>query len=253
MDSYLKSLLPRASARSLTTFGVLYFLKYSHLMILNRFPFKAFRQLSSEAESASSASRSSSRGRGHYSSSRPPFITKFLAGAGLLPFFYYGFQHDRSSNHKEPMMDNVLMKWESFLHVDLSLFKSGDQMNVRRYFLNYSASILSFVGAVHWGLGIANPTLVPSQLIFSVVPSLFGWLSLNIGGNSLIPYVILPANFLAVYFFDELQAGKRMVPNWYTSLRAPITAVVVAVHVFAYVLIREDERPTRRVVQSQHN
>jgi hypothetical protein len=60
------------------------------------------------------------------------------------------------------------------------------------YQMTYGASILSFVGAVHWGLAInnyprqlANGTVANGwgQYLFSVVPSLLAW-----GGLTLAPF-----------------------------------------------------------------
>ena len=92
--------------------------------------------------------------------------------------------------------------------------------------LAYGAVILSFVGAVLWGIVISEGEAVPrpAQLIMSVVPALLGWLSLLIG-----PTLGFPVQFVA---FISLHACERSglwcpeLPSWYLRLRTQLTAVV---------------------------
>jgi Protein of unknown function (DUF3429) len=46
--------------------------------------------------------------------------------------------------------------------------------------LAYGASICSFLGAIHWGLTMKDTTPSANALIWGVIPSLIGWLSLLI-------------------------------------------------------------------------
>ena len=48
--------------------------------------------------------------------------------------------------------------------------------------LAYGASILSFMGAIHWGLALRNGTEPDSKLLlWGVVPSLLAWVALLVG------------------------------------------------------------------------
>ena len=96
----------------------------------------------------------------------------------------------------------------------------------------YGAVILSFLGGIHWGLGIAGAGPVQSngttfaRLGVSVVPSLVGWSAL------LIPVpmslLVLAAAFSGLLFFDWHASRQAQSPVWYPKLRWPLTVVVVA-------------------------
>ncbi len=44
--------------------------------------------------------------------------------------------------------------------------------------LAYSATILSFVGAIHWGLAMRDASPSPGLLAWGVIPSLIAWIAL---------------------------------------------------------------------------
>ena len=126
---------------------------------------------------------------------------------------------------------------------------------MRQRYQTYSAVILSFVGAVHWGLAMAAPVHRPGRYIASVAPALTAWAALNTPSafgydegdpNSSVPYYVLGAGFVASFLYDEAVSGKRGVPMWYSSLRAPLTFTVLGVTVGAILAIREPR--TRRAV-----
>ncbi len=95
----------------------------------------------------------------------------------------------------------------------------------------YGAVILSFLGGIIWGLGIAGfgeATDKPREalrLTVSVLPSLFGWLAL------FFPPVaglwLLATCFLLVLSVDLLMAQRGLTPRWYPALRWRLTAIVV--------------------------
>jgi hypothetical protein len=171
-----------------------------------------------------------------------PGVAKLLGGLGLLPFLYYGYQHDPlpndDNNHlasdvkaTTPRMDVTIDRWlqhtPAALIPLLTAAKSGDQLTVRRRFITYGGSILSFMGAVHWGLAMAAPTPRPSQYIVSVVPALLAWTALNVSENTLAPHAILGTGFLGIYLYDEVMLSRKLVPAWYTYLRSPLSVIVL--------------------------
>jgi len=66
----------------------------------------------------------------------------------------------------------------------ISLFIDGSQQpHVLFALLAYGATILSFLGAIHWGLALRdgqNPSA--RLLIWGVIPSLLAWVALLVGG-----------------------------------------------------------------------
>lgn len=91
----------------------------------------------------------------------------------------------------------------------------------------YGAVILSFMGAVHWGLTMAQDDAGNwRRLGLSVLPALVGWLALMIS----IPLglLLLALGFVAVFFADLRSVAAGHAPAWYKVLRKPLTVIVLA-------------------------
>ena len=95
----------------------------------------------------------------------------------------------------------------------------------------YGAVILSFLGAVHWGLAIAPAATAGSpglalRLGGSVVPSLVGWGALllpTVGG-----LVALAVAFGAMLAADRRATRLGAAPAWYATLRLPLSLAAIA-------------------------
>jgi hypothetical protein len=96
----------------------------------------------------------------------------------------------------------------------------------------YAAVILSFLGAVHWGLALANPGLNKAQswnaFGWGVIPPLLGWLAvlmLVLGVPSPVVFAFLIGDLLLVRVMDgtlmRLYAAAPAV--WYLALRTRLT------------------------------
>ena len=118
--------------------------------------------------------------------------------------------------------------------------------------LLYAAVIASFMGAVHWGLAMANlgwegqrrpdparlndgGDAVPRlegpvrQLMLSVVPALIGWavvLTFQLVRTGWLELVLMFLLFTALYFGDRQAARFALAPEWYLDLRKPLTIAV---------------------------
>lgn len=97
--------------------------------------------------------------------------------------------------------------------------------------LAYGATILSFLGGIHWGLAISptggpDTTRLTARLILAVTPSLVAWVALLVAGNTgLLLLAIAVAAMLAI----DLRATRLGdAPPWYPKLRIPLSCVVVA-------------------------
>ena len=91
----------------------------------------------------------------------------------------------------------------------------------------YAACILSFMGAVHWGLAMAAAPERPSaaRLAASVLPCLIAWVALL-----LVPWlglIVLILTFAGLFFYDLRAAAAGLTPAWYPNLRRPLTAAVI--------------------------
>lgn len=95
----------------------------------------------------------------------------------------------------------------------------------------YGATILSFLGGVHWGLAIgpqrvAHSGKLPGRLIVSVIPSLAGWTALLVAESTGL--LVLAAAVAAMLWVDLRATRLGQAPPWYPKLRRPLTFAVVA-------------------------
>jgi hypothetical protein len=178
-----------------------------------------------------------------------PAVAILLGASGVLPFAWYGMQHSsyRSAAKEPPTGDAVLARAQALTGLPLSYFASHDQHTVRHRFVTYSASVLSFLGAVHWGAAMCGPQgtgLVLAQYTFSVLPSLLAWGALCVpegwNGNrdGTARHTLLAGGYLASYLVDEACGARKVLPPFYTHLRTPLTFSVVAIHCLTAVLSR---------------
>ena len=125
----------------------------------------------------------------------------YLGFAGLIPF-----------------MASSLGVWIAPFHWNLAA------LDIQ---LAYGAVILSFMGAVHWGLAMAagRDSLTYDRLGWSVVPALLGWLALLL--NPTLGLLLLAAGFAAVYLGDLRSIAAGNTPAWYRALRKPLTVIVI--------------------------
>lgn len=79
--------------------------------------------------------------------------------------------------------------------------------------LGYRATICSFLGAIHWGLSMRDPTapFVPS-LLLGVTPSLLGWIALLLGA---VPGLLLiAATLCACFAVERVLYPRHRVQAW---------------------------------------
>lgn len=104
----------------------------------------------------------------------------------------------------------------------------------------YGAVILSFLGAVHWGLALAPgpvlPTMPPvphpsvrGRLALGVVPSLLGWAAmlLALAGWPDLGLLLLTAGFIATIVVEARWGRAGLLPSGYITLRWVLSIIVV--------------------------
>ncbi len=102
--------------------------------------------------------------------------------------------------------------------------------------INYGAVVLTFVGAVHWGLALQGPDhLSWKRLGWSVVPALLGWGAVNMFP---VPALLtLAFGFFLAFMLDVQAANQGLLPLWYKVLRRVLTVVVMLSLGVALVII----------------
>ena len=93
----------------------------------------------------------------------------------------------------------------------------------------YGAIILSFVGALHWGLAMSLPELSERQrsvwFTWSVVPALIAWPAVLLSPPLAAPLLVF--SFIAHYLQDRRLARQATLPGWYLPLRLRLSSVAV--------------------------
>lgn len=135
-----------------------------------------------------------------------------------------------------------------------SAWRSPSDAQALTALLTYSAVILSFLGAVHWGFALAEPPqslagLAPlprsqdpahkPRLVLGVVPALIGWGALLIGLLIPAPAIalcVLIAGFLVTNIAEHAGHRRGWMPGTYLWLRWILTVIVVALLVTVLVL-----------------
>ena len=101
------------------------------------------------------------------------------------------------------------------------------QILINQALLLYASLILTFMGAVHWGLAMVHAsTGYQRQLVLSVIPALVSWFAFFL--PEVLNYSVLIIAFALLCLFDTRMSKLGRAPNWYPQLRSPLTAVVVA-------------------------
>lgn len=145
-----------------------------------------------------------------------PAVVAWLGYGGLLPF-----------------LGGALVCW----------FEPNHRSFWLETLLGYGAVILSFVGALHWGVAMVHPATAGRSMngmyAWSVMPSLLGWLALLV--HPAAGATLLIAGFLAQYRQDLRLARVLPLPTWYLPLRLQLT--VVACLCLAVVYVLKDSLP----------
>lgn len=93
----------------------------------------------------------------------------------------------------------------------------------------YGAIILSFIGALHWGLAMSLPQLSERQrsgwFAWSVVPALIAWPAVLFSPVLAAPLLVV--GFVAHYLQDRRLARQATLPAWYLPLRLRLSCVAV--------------------------
>ncbi|MEZ5452986.1 MAG: DUF3429 domain-containing protein [Thiothrix sp.] len=134
-----------------------------------------------------------------------PNIIWWLGYGGLIPFFAL----------------------TAALLLDISVPLPGDG-KLGWWLAAYAAVVLSFIGAVHWGVALGmQDRLEESELgkllLFSVIPTLVAWFSLLLPTH--LTLYVLAALIVFAYFADSVLLFRKLAPG-YGRMRLHLTIIV---------------------------
>ncbi len=123
---------------------------------------------------------------------------KFLGYAGLLPFITFSFA---------------------------SWLPDIASLDVIEILIAYAAVILSFMGAIHWGIAMSNVNQHQSEHLFaSVIPALIAWPALLL--PQITALLILLISYVVLFAYDWASQTSQAFPDWYIPMRKKLTIIV---------------------------
>jgi len=148
-------------------------------------------------------SQSSSEVSGGANSSSFPVIAKWLGYGGVIPF--------------------VALALSLAAGLDLPGLGLTD-VGATGKLLGYGAVIISFIGAVHWGLALhAERSRQTLLYVYSVVPALVAWGWFFVAARSALFGMAL--TIVVMYFADRFLLAD-LVPAEYLKMRLHLTVIV---------------------------
>lgn len=95
------------------------------------------------------------------------------------------------------------------------------------YQVQYAAIILTFVGALHWGIVLTermlSPALTALALLWSVAPGLYAWVVALMPAQRALS--LLVAGLVVAFLADAVLYREYSVPRWFVGLRFVLTLV----------------------------
>jgi Protein of unknown function (DUF3429) len=110
--------------------------------------------------------------------------------------------------------------------VALAALGKPDYLHYQR---NYAACIVTFLGAIYWGLVLressANTRCNAALLVWGITPSLLAWVALNLS----MPWqlLLLSASLMVCLAVDMVLIKQEKLPRSYLKLRGVLTAVAL--------------------------
>jgi hypothetical protein len=104
----------------------------------------------------------------------------------------------------------------------------------------YGVTILTFVGALHWGFAFRaepyRPSGMATSMIWSVVPSLYAWGVANLRPQWSLP--LLALGLAVAWAVDRRLYPPLNLPHWFIRLRTWLTAGASACLLLTWAAIR---------------
>ena len=101
---------------------------------------------------------------------------------------------------------------------------------ITKLIINYAAIILSFVGALHWGMAMTLSGITPNKrhslYVWSVVPALIAWACLSLPHSYALGLLIATFLYHLIKDFQLSHSHQALLPSWYLTLRVRLTIVV---------------------------
>jgi hypothetical protein len=117
----------------------------------------------------------------------------------------------------------------------MGLAPEPDQRDfAQRLAIGYGATILSFVGAVHWGLALARRWAWSTGLVAgSILPAVLGTIATLVGGQKGL--ALLVAGFGLFWIYEHRRCGADLPPD-YLRMRRNLSLAVCSMLALTMIL-----------------
>jgi hypothetical protein len=116
-----------------------------------------------------------------------------------------------------PFLSQALFSW---------LSPPDELGGVLRSQAHYAAAVLTFLGALHWGVTLASPSIVDgravTRMLWGVIPSIWCWIVTLYPTDVSLP--LLFAGLLVALAVDWMLYRDTPVPPWFLTLRTVLSA-----------------------------
>ncbi|MEA5445999.1 DUF3429 family protein [Gammaproteobacteria bacterium AB-CW1] len=103
--------------------------------------------------------------------------------------------------------------------------------------LAYGAVILSFLGATHWGMGLAGGRgLGKGDFLAAVLPALLAWLSLLLPSSPGL--MLLIAGFVLWWLYEYRISARLAYAGWYQAVRRNLSWTVAGLLLLSLLFIQ---------------
>lgn len=108
----------------------------------------------------------------------------------------------------------------------LAVHADGAQRTIYLFYLaGYGVVILSFVGALHWGVAMMLARASDADrwmlMTWSAIPALIAWTTLPFPPRQAL--LLLIATFWVHFAMDRMLVARYPIPRWYVPLRLILT------------------------------
>jgi Protein of unknown function (DUF3429) len=99
---------------------------------------------------------------------------------------------------------------------------AGQGLAGAAWLLTYAASIVSFLGGIHWGLALREPQPRSASLLWGVTPSLLAWVALLLPAGAGL--LVSAGALVTCYAVDRRLYAREQLSGW-LGLRLRLTVV----------------------------
>tara|TARA_B100000686_G_scaffold354093_1_gene462625 strand:- start:1956 stop:2435 length:480 start_codon:yes stop_codon:yes gene_type:complete len=104
------------------------------------------------------------------------------------------------------------------------------------YLLNYSVIIITFIGAIYWGVAMEKGEKKFTPYFISVIPALLCWfMFMGFFSNYILILVFFLFSFFFMYLIDLQYVKSNFFPIWYLALRKIVSVIVIICLGFAAI------------------